>query len=116
MRIPALLDALGQRFIPDPQRRAIAYKAVNFALVGVINAAVDFSVFSFAYYYLGLPIITSNIISWLVAVTGSYIMNSMTTFAVEVRPQAALAGLMQASCWRSWPASSPIRRPCSWPP
>jgi len=35
------------------------------------------------FYYLGFPIITSNLISWLVAATGSYVMNSMTTFAVE---------------------------------
>jgi putative flippase GtrA len=83
MRLPPSLDALSQRLIPDPRRRAVALKAVNFALVGVINAAVDFSIFSFAYYYLGLPIIASNVISWFVAVTGSYVMNSMTTFAAE---------------------------------
>jgi putative flippase GtrA len=83
MRLPPALEALSQRLIPDPRRRAVALKAVNFALVGVINALVDFSVFSFAYYYLGLPIITSNVISWFIAVTGSYVMNSMTTFAAE---------------------------------
>jgi putative flippase GtrA len=83
MRLPPSLDALSQRLLPDPGRRAIALKAVSFALVGVINAAVDFSVFSFAYYYLGFSIITSNVMSWFVAVTGSYVMNSMTTFAAE---------------------------------
>jgi hypothetical protein len=30
----------------------VARKAVSFALVGVVNVAVDFSVFSFAYFYL----------------------------------------------------------------
>ena len=47
--------------------------------------------FSFFYFYLGFPIIFANLISWFVAVTGSYVMNSMTTFAVELGMQVALA-------------------------
>ncbi len=65
------------------QRRAVALKAVSFATVGVVNSAVDFCVFSFAYYVLALPIIASNAMAWLVAMTGSYIMNSTFTFAAE---------------------------------
>ncbi|HEY2228095.1 MAG TPA: GtrA family protein [Xanthobacteraceae bacterium] len=83
MWLPPPLQALSLRLLPDPGRRAVARKAVSFALVGVINAAVDFGVFSFVYYYLGFPIIASNMTSWLVAVTGSYVINSMTTFAAE---------------------------------
>jgi putative flippase GtrA len=83
MWLPAPLEALSRRVLPDPGRRAVALKAVSFALVGVVNASVDFSVFSFFYFYLAFPIILANLISWLVAVTGSYVMNSMTTFAAE---------------------------------
>lgn len=83
MWLPAPLTTLAHRVLPDPQRRAIAVKAMSFALIGVINASVDFGVFSFFYYYLGFPILVSNLISWLVAVTGSYVMNSMITFAAE---------------------------------
>ena len=83
MWLPLPLQALAVRVFPDPGRRAVAAKAVSFALVGVINASVDFVVFSLLYYFLGLPIIVANLISWLVAVTGSYVMNSMTTFAAE---------------------------------
>ena len=83
MWLPPPLQALSHRVFPDPGRRAVALKAVSFALVGVINASVDFGVFSFFYFYLGFPIIVANLISWLVAVTGSYVMNSMTTFAAE---------------------------------
>jgi putative flippase GtrA len=83
MWLPLPLQALALRVFPDPGRRAVAAKAVSFALVGVINASVDFVVFSLLYYFLGLPIIVANLISWLVAVTGSYVMNSMTTFAAE---------------------------------
>ncbi len=83
MWLPTPLAVLVHRVLPDPGQRAIALKAVSFALIGVINALVDLGVFSFFHFYLGFPIITSNLISWLVAVTGSYVMNSMTTFAAE---------------------------------
>src|ERR1019366_9236139 len=83
MWLPPSLEAFATRRFPDPGRRAVAVKAVSFALGGLINASVDFGVFSFFYFYLGFPIILSNLISWFVAVTGSYVMNSMTTFAVE---------------------------------
>jgi putative flippase GtrA len=83
MWLPAPLEALGRRVFPDPGQRAVAVKAVSFAMVGVVNASVDFVVFSFFYFYLGFPIILANLISWFVAVTGSYVMNSMTTFAAE---------------------------------
>jgi putative flippase GtrA len=83
MWLPPPLEALSHRVFPDPGRRAVALKAVSFALVGVVNASVDFGVFSFFYFYLGFPIVVANLISWLIAVTGSYVMNSMTTFAAE---------------------------------
>jgi putative flippase GtrA len=83
MWLPAPLEALGRRAFPDPGRRAVARKAVTFALIGVVNASVDFGVFSFFFYAIGLPIIVANLISWIVAVTGSYVMNSMITFAAE---------------------------------
>jgi putative flippase GtrA len=83
MWLPPPLEALSHRVFPDPGRRAVALKAVSFALVGVVNASVDFGVFSFFYFYLGFPIVAANLISWLIAVTGSYVMNSMTTFAAE---------------------------------
>ena len=73
------LDRLGKAW----HERAVALKALSFGLVGVVNSAVDFGVFSFAYYYLGLPIIAANSLAWVVAVTGSYVMNSTITFAAE---------------------------------
>ena len=58
-------------------------KAVSFALVGVVNTGVDLSVFSLAHFYLGLPIVSANITSWILAVSGSYVMNTYFTFAAE---------------------------------
>src|SRR4051794_16578992 len=72
------------------QDRAVVLKAMSFALVGVVNFAVDFSLFSLLYFYFGVPIITANILAWCVAVTGSYVMNSLTTFAAESGRQLRL--------------------------
>jgi putative flippase GtrA len=62
---------------------AVALKALSFGVIGVVNSAVDFSVFSLAYYYFGFSIIAAQVVAWLVAVTGSYVMNSTITFAAE---------------------------------
>jgi len=70
--------------------RAVALKAVSFALVGVVNFAVDFGMFSFAYFYLQWPIIAANLAAWVIAVSGSYVMNSLITFAAESGRQLRL--------------------------
>ena len=74
---------LRERLTVAWQERALLIKAISFGVVGLINSAVDFAVFSFAYYYLGLPILVTNTMAWIVAVTGSYVMNSTITFAAE---------------------------------
>ena len=74
---------LSERLIAAWHERAIVLKAMSFALVGVVNSAVDFGVFAIAYSYFDLPIILANVLSWCVAVSGSYVMNSLTTFAHE---------------------------------
>jgi len=81
-------------------------KAISFALIGVINVAVDTSVFLLTYSYLishaaalasaralaqwcgctsATPSswVTANIVAWVVAVSGSYAMNPFITFAAE---------------------------------
>ena len=94
------------RIVTAWHERTVALKAASFALVGVVNAAVDYGVFFLALGALGESagvvelatrlsascnclsaetwiIIPANVIAWLVAVSGSYVMNSYTTFAVE---------------------------------
>ena len=58
-------------------------KMVSFAMVGVANALVDFGVFAFAYKLLEMPHVPSNVVAWLVAVSGSYVMNTLITFRHE---------------------------------
>ena len=88
--IPVRLQAILDRLTTAWHERALVLKAASFAVVGVINSAVDFGVFSFAYYYLALPIVVANTLAWLVAVTGSYVMNSTVTFAAESGRRLAL--------------------------
>src|SRR4029077_17237518 len=58
-------------------------KMVSFAMIGVANALVDFVVFACAYKLLELPLLPSNVVAWLVAVSGSYVMSCMITFRHE---------------------------------
>jgi putative flippase GtrA len=85
---------------------ALSAKAVSFALIGVVNTLVDYCVFLLVRAGLSasaaavaalasfgdachcgdattLTLVVSNLISWSVAVTGSYVMNSSITFAAE---------------------------------
>ena len=63
--------------------RAVSFKAVVYALVGVVNTAIDYSVFLAAHAVLALPLIAANMLSWMVAVSVSYMLNSTITFAAE---------------------------------
>jgi putative flippase GtrA len=72
-----------QRALAGLRDRAFLTKALSFALIGVVNTSVDFGLFSFAHLYLEWPIIPANVFSWTIAVTGSYVMNSLITFAAE---------------------------------
>jgi len=63
--------------------QGIAAKAFSFGLIGAINTVVDFSIFWMAAVVEGVPLIPANMLAWLVGVSSSYVMNSLTTFAAE---------------------------------
>jgi putative flippase GtrA len=88
------------------RNRAISMKAIAFGLVGVVNTGVDYSIFLLARAALSsstaalsaideladtchcggpetILLVAANTTSWIVAVTGSYVMNSSITFAAE---------------------------------
>jgi putative flippase GtrA len=85
-------QSLRARLLQAWHERAVALKAISFALVGVVNSAVDFAVFSLCYYALDLPILAANTAAWVVAVSGSYVMNSTVTFARESGRRLHLGG------------------------
>lgn len=70
--------------------RIFILKAASFASVGAVNAAIDFAVFWVAVQQFDVPLIPANVMSWLVAVSNSYVMNSFITFARESNRQIDL--------------------------
>ena len=83
MQILSPLEPFIRRLLDLWPGRPVLVKAISFGLVGLVNLVVDFGIFSLAYFYLALPLLVANVIAWCVAVSGSYVMNSMTTFAAE---------------------------------
>jgi putative flippase GtrA len=63
--------------------RILVGQAARFAVIGVVNTLIDFGVFLFAFAFLTSSLVAANVLSWAVAVTGSYVMNSFITFAAE---------------------------------
>ncbi|WP_249225617.1 GtrA family protein [Tardiphaga alba] len=64
-------------------RHPTVSKMFSFGVIGIGNAAIDFGIFSIAYQLLSVPLIPANVIAWLVAVSISYVMNTMITFRAE---------------------------------
>jgi putative flippase GtrA len=83
MTLPPWIDSLLARVLPAWIDRKLVAKALSFGLIGCTNSVIDFLVFSLAHLYIGLPIIPANLIAWCVAVSNSYVLNSMITFAAE---------------------------------
>jgi putative flippase GtrA len=88
--IPSAAQDFIDRLHAASRERATMFKAVSFGLIGFVNTAIDFSVFSFGYYFLGLPIVAANLLSWVFAVSTSYVLNSMITFSVESRRELSI--------------------------
>jgi putative flippase GtrA len=83
MTLPPALESLIERFVPAWFDRALIVKTISFAMIGAVNTVIDLGVFSLGHLYFGLPIVPANLISWFVAVSNSYVLNSMITFAKE---------------------------------
>src|SRR5258705_2289824 len=83
MRPPPPLARLQRRLTQAWQTRGVKLTADSSAMVGVVNTFIDLGIFLAAYNLLKLPLIPANVLAWLVAVSGSYVMNSFITFAAE---------------------------------
>jgi hypothetical protein len=75
------------------RNRAVSFKAVVYALVGVVNTAIDYGVFLTAHAVLALPLVAANTLSWMIAVSFSYMSHSTIYICCRIRSQAALVGL-----------------------
>ena len=56
----------------------------------MINTVVDASIFFLLLAYATSSLIVANVTAWLIAVTGSYVMNSLTTFSAETKGELRL--------------------------
>ncbi len=63
--------------------RPMLTKMVTFGLVGVGNTIVDLAIFTLAYNMLEFPLVPANVMAWIVAVSCSYVLNTMITFRAE---------------------------------
>jgi putative flippase GtrA len=114
----SLIDSLRARALGAWRSRGLSVKAIAFAMVGVVNTLVDYGVFLLARAVLsgsaaGLAavgslndfcqcsnatattLVIANLISWSIAVTGSYVMNSSITFAAETGRQLSLGAYLK---------------------
>ena len=83
MQFPTALDSLRVRLVAAWRDRTVSLKALSFATVGLINTAVDATIFFLMLGFVTSSLILANVTGWLIAVTGSYVMNSLTTFSAE---------------------------------
>ena len=77
------MTAMLSRMVDAWLQRTMLAKLISFASIGVLNAAVDLCAFTMAFRLAHLPLVTSNVISWAIAVTCSYAMNTKITFSQE---------------------------------
>ena len=83
MSLPVSITSLYERLLAAWRERAVALKALSFALVGLINTAVDAALFFLLLGFVTSSLVIANVTAWFVANTGSYVMNSLTTFSAE---------------------------------
>ena len=83
MSLPLSLANLRGRLTQAWRQRTVSLKALSFATVGLINTAVDATIFFLLLAFVTPSLILANVTAWLFAGTGSYVMNSLTTFATE---------------------------------
>lgn len=61
----------------------------KFGIVGVINTAVDFAVFSVLFYGVGLPLLAANSLAVSAGASNSYLLNKYWTFTDRTRGREA---------------------------
>jgi len=71
----------------QPSRDLVQF--VKFGLVGVLNTAVDFTVYTLL-YWAGIPYLLAQCVSFAAGTANSYVLNRMWTF--QARGQQGAAG------------------------
>ncbi len=69
--------------MPKPTFSSAATEVVlvgKFGLVGMLNTAIDFTIYNILHFTLGLGLISSNIVSTTIAMCFSFVMNKRLVF------------------------------------
>jgi putative flippase GtrA len=90
MNLPLPMENLRERLLAAWRERALALKALSFAAVGLVNTAVDATIFFLLLAYATSSLVVANVAAWFIANTGSYVMNSFTTFSAETGGKLSL--------------------------
>jgi len=90
MNLPAPIGSLAERLTAAWRERAVALKALSFALVGLVNTAIDATIFFLLLAYATSSLVIANVAAWFIANTASYVMNSFTTFSAETGGKLSL--------------------------
>jgi putative flippase GtrA len=83
MNLPLPMENLRERLVAAWRERAVALKAMSFAIVGAINTLIDATAFFLLLGYVTKSLVVANVGAWLIAISGSFVMNSLTTFSAE---------------------------------
>jgi putative flippase GtrA len=83
LRVLKVMEGLLATIFDAWHRRTVLAKLFSYASIGLVNVIVDVATFTVAFKLVGLPLVPSNVVSWFVAVTGSYAMNTKITFEKE---------------------------------
>src|SRR5437868_3525488 len=67
MSLPVSITSLHERLLAAWRERAVALKAVSFALVGLINTAVDAALFFLLLGFATSSLVIANVTAWFVA-------------------------------------------------
>jgi putative flippase GtrA len=70
---------MGQKMV-KAVARPHTRRATAFIGIGAVNTMIDFSAFACLYGLVGLDPVISNVLAFLIAVTNSYVLNTLITF------------------------------------
>jgi putative flippase GtrA len=70
--------------------RQISLEFIKFAIVGVVNTIIHMTILYILTEYFGVYYILASLIGFLVAVTNSFILNTIWTFNKDIREKAGV--------------------------
>ncbi|HET9396740.1 MAG TPA: GtrA family protein [Nitrospiraceae bacterium] len=73
-------------------------RIATFIGIGAVNTAIDVSAFAFLYGVAGLDVVTSNVLAFMFAVTNSYVLNFLITFADRRSRRSTLRSFARFLC------------------